>query len=274
MLKFPSIWYVYCFAEINEKNAYERLKVSISSIPEQLSVKIITWHYDLENKLAFDFPGRNFFVLNSKVIKFSKSFFINQLCKFENNKNAKYIYLADIDLFFHPEYFFWLNYIMKELSYEESDIRIVSKNFNVRARPKVKLLPGRLYGKCSYYFPKLYDWDIPKNFQEILSREMSKSDFAHGCGLIPLKALQKIGGYNSELVGHGPEDDLFNQRIKFYSRIYYHKGSFRSATFHLPHPAMNQKNRFKNHKYWFDSLDDINRNGIYSQLVSIENNAD
>ena len=267
MLKFPSIWYVYCFDKINEKNAYERLKVSISSIPEELSVKIITWHYDLEKKLAVDFPDRNFFFLNSNVTNFSKSFFINEFCRFEIEKKSKYIYLADIDLFFHPEYFFWLKYIMDELLFEESDVRIITTNFNIRAKPKLKILSRKLYGRLSYHFPNLYDWDIPKDFQEILSREFSKSDFAHGCGLIPLKALKKIGGYNSELIGHGPEDDLFNQRIKFYSRIYYHKGSFRSATFHLPHPAMNQKNKFKNHKYWFDSLEDINRNGIYSELV-------
>ena len=63
--------------------------------------------------------------------------------------------------------------------------------------------------------------------------EFAKKDYAHGCGLIPIEPLKKIGGYNEEIIGYGPEDDLFNQRIKFFSRVYYHKGNLRSSTFHI-----------------------------------------
>ena len=39
-------------------------------------------------------------------MKFSKSFFINQISNYAFEKDYKYIYLSDIDLFFHPEYLF------------------------------------------------------------------------------------------------------------------------------------------------------------------------
>ena len=267
MLKLPPICYVYCFDQRNEKSSYERLKVSISSVPSHLFIYIITWHNDLENKLGKDFPYRNIYVIKKEFMKFSKSFFINQISNYAFEKDYKYIYLSDIDLFFHPEYFFWLEYFMKKLNYKKNDLRIITNNYNIRARSKIKFLPRKLYGKLSFYFPDLFDWKIPKSLDEILLREFSKSDYAHGCGLIPINSLLKIGGYNSEMYGHGPEDDLFNQRIKFFSRLYYHKGNYRSSTFHLPHPALNQQDRIKNHKYWFDIVDEINYNGIYSEQI-------
>lgn len=267
MLDFPPICYVYCYDKINERFSYERLKASISSIPENLTIFIITWHKDLENKLNVDFPNRSILFINQKKMKFSKSFFINKISNYAYKNNYQYIYLSDVDLFFHPEYFYWLKFIMNKLDYKNSDVRIITTNYNIRAKSKIKFLPRRFYGKFSFYFPKFFDWTIPKSLSQVLSRELSKSDYAHGCGLIPIKALRKIGGYNSEMFGHGPEDDLFNQRIKFFSRIYYHNGTFRSSTFHLPHKYLNQKNRLKNYKYWYDTIDEIKCNGIYSELI-------
>lgn len=267
MIDFPPIWYIYCFDKKIESNSYERLKISLGSIPSKFSINIITWHSNLNERLKYDFPRRNIFNLVVNKRKFSRSLYINLIADYEFKKNIKYFYLSDIDLFFHPEYFYWLKFIMEKLDYRSSDLRIITNNFNIRAIPKYKFLPDFLYGKLNFYFPELYNWNLPTNLKEILIRKLSKPGFAHGCGLIPLGALRKIGGYNSELIGHGPEDDLFNQRIKFYSRIYYHKGNYRSSTFHLPHPPINQQNRLNNFKYWFHSLEDININGVYSDLI-------
>ena len=38
MNDFPPIWYVYCFDEIEERESYNRLKISISSIPNHLGL--------------------------------------------------------------------------------------------------------------------------------------------------------------------------------------------------------------------------------------------
>ena len=78
MLKFPPICYVYCFHQSHEIYAYERLKVSISSLPTHLLIYIITWHNNLENKLREDFPNRDIFIIKRKFMKFSKSYFINR----------------------------------------------------------------------------------------------------------------------------------------------------------------------------------------------------
>ena len=91
-----------------------------------------------------------------------------------------------------------------------------------------------------------------------------KSGLAHGCGLIPTESLKEIGGYNEELIGYGPEDDLFNKRLELNARVYYHKGSFRSSTFHIFHKNLNHQNKQKNWLYWKNIIKDIERNGIYS----------
>ena len=88
-----------------------------------------------------------------------------------------------------------------------------------------------------------------------------------GCGLIPIAPLLRIGGYNSEIVGYGPEDDLFNQRLKNYARIYYHKGSLVSSTFHIPHKPLQQQNKKKNWMYWSHSLSHQALHGAFSDTV-------
>ena len=93
MLNFPPICYVYCFSQSNEISAYERLKVSISSLPSHLLIYIITWHNNLENKLRRDFPNRNIYVIRKEFMKFSKSYFINQIANYAFEKNYKYQYL-------------------------------------------------------------------------------------------------------------------------------------------------------------------------------------
>ena len=151
MLKLPPICYVYCFDQSKEKSSYERLKVSISSVPSHLFIYIITWHNDLENKLGKDFPYRNIYVIKKKFMKFSKSFFINQISNYAFEKDYKYIYLSDIDLFFHPEYFCWLEYFMKKLDYKKNDLRIITNNYNIRARSKIKFLPRKFDLKLNFY---------------------------------------------------------------------------------------------------------------------------
>ena len=132
----------------------------------------------------------------------------------------KYFYLADTDLFFHPEYFNWLEYIAKKMDYKKNDLRIITNNFNILPNKKYKLIPNKLFNLLSSYFPDLYNWEPPNNLNQILNIDYMKAGFAHGCGIIPIDPMKKIGGYNEEMIGYGPEDDLFNKRLNFFSRVY------------------------------------------------------
>ena len=119
------------------------------------------------------------------------------------------------------------------------------------------------------YFPQLFRWTPPSSFSDIIKLRHAASNFAHGCGLIPIAPLLRIGGYNSEIVGYGPEDDLFNQRLKNYARIYYHKGSLVSSTFHIPHKPLQQQNKKKNWMYWSDSLSHQALHGLFDTVIRV-----
>ena len=147
---------------------------------------------------------------------------------------------------------------------KKNDLRIITLNYNLRAKKKLYFLPDKLYPILSEKFPFLYDWDLPKDLEDILRSFDMKSGFAHGCGLIPIKPLKEIGGYNEEMIGYGPEDDLFNRRLALNARTYYHKGTFRSSTFHICHRNLNHQNKLSNWLYWKKIIYDLNRNGVHS----------
>ena len=76
-----------------------------------------------------------------------------------------------------------------------------------------------------------------------------------------------IGGYNSEMIGYGPEDDLFNQRLKFYARVYYHTCCYSSSTFHLPHLPLQQQNKKKNWNTWRDTMNYQSIHGVFADTI-------
>jgi len=260
------VWYIFCYSEKQFKNALERLKISISSIKNVKNIKILTWHKTLKKEFSLFENNKYIQIFFTEKRVFSKSYFINQIAKIVPKKN-KYFYLSDTDLFFHPEYFKWLEYICKKLNYEKGDLRLITSNYNIRPQKIYKFIPSKLFNFFSTYFPYLYKWTTPKNLNEILGMEFAKKDYAHGCGLIPIDPLKKIGGYNEEIIGYGPEDDLFNQRIKFFSRVYYHKGNLRSSTFHIFHSKLNYQNKKKNWIYWNKIINDIATNKIHSDYI-------
>ena len=257
-----NIWYIFCYSERDFQASLSRLKNSINHIPKELNIKILTWHKDLKNKLNSNYREKKIEIFSTAKRTFSRSFFINQIA-FKYEKNS-YFYLSDIDLIFHFEYFNWLNYIAEELNYKKNDLRIITLNYNLKPLKKIFFIPDKLYPYLSETLPFLYDWEIPISFDNILRDYNMKSGFAHGCGLIPTKSLREIGGYNEELIGYGPEDDLFNKRLSFNARIYYHNGSFRSSTFHIFHRNHHHQNKKKNWLYWKKITKDLEEFGIYS----------
>ena len=260
------IWYIFCYSKDQYKSALERLKISIGSIQRNSKIKILTWHKNLNKDINDLKKIRKIDLFDTKEKEFSRSFCINLITKLIDDED-KYFYLADTDLFFHPEYFNWLDFICKKMNYKKNDLRIITNNFNLRPNKKYKFIPNKLFNLLSSIFPYLYNWEIPKTLNEILNINYMNSGFAHGCGLIPIDPLKKIGGYNEELIGYGPEDDLFNKRLSFFARVYYHIGSLRSSTFHIYHPKLNYQNKNKNWQYWKFITKDINKNRIHSDYI-------
>ena len=260
------IWYIFCYSESEYIKALKRLKISIKSISKIKKINIISWHKNLSLDLDKLQIKGNIEIFQVKKKEFSKSYYINLILKFISPLK-KYFYLSDTDLFFHPEYFDWLDFICKKLNYEKNDLRIVTLNYNIRPDKKIKFIPRKIFNITSTYLPQLYKWDPPSKFEEILGMEFSNSGFGHGCGLLPIGPLREIGGYNEEIIGYGPEDDLLNKRIKFFARVYYHRGTLRSSTFHIYHTKLNYQNKNKNWIYWRDIIKNIEENCVHSDYI-------
>jgi len=266
MLNFP-ICYLFCYDCSDYDDALSRLFISISSLPEYSDVIILTWHKDLKSKLHALANGMRRLItyVNIQPFKFSRSTCINILADYLVKNNYKeYFYLSDTDLIFHPLYFLSLANMFKILQGSNSDIRIVTFNYNVYPLPKFGPMPNRIIPRLSRCLPSLFDWSPPNCYTEVLSRRLSPAGYAHGCGLFPIGSLQHIGGFNAEMVGHGPEDDLLNQRLRFFSRIYYHKSRFTSSSFHMPHKPLHQQNSKVNHSYWKMLTNELNYHGLYA----------
>ena len=99
----------------------------------------------------------------------------------------------------------------------------------------------------------------------------SKGGYAHGNGLIHTQTFFDIQGYDEEMIGYGPEDDLFNIRISKINRIIYDNLND-TASFHLWHPRFHmiqfEKNMeiWRNRKHYYNSLIDPNISDLKANL--------
>ena len=70
---------------------------------------------------------------------------------------------------------------------------------------------------CLYYSIKIYnnynilDVKYSSSYAELNALRKARIGLAHGNGLIHLDSFNSIRGYNEEMIGYGPEDDLFNK---------------------------------------------------------------
>ena len=261
---FP-IFYICCFQDEDFCSAVDRLTISLSSLPSKSNIHILTWHECLPNHFSSCQLDITFHLVNK--ISFSKSYFINKILYISNSLSFEYFYLSDTDLFFHSLYFDWLMRMYQTLSGDKNDLRIITTNYNIYPYLRIPLIPFKAYSRLMSCFPVLFDWTLPNSLSSIYSRYLCSPDFAHGCGLVPVKLSIDIGGYNSEMIGYGPEDDLFNQRLKFYARVYYHKGCYSSSTFHLPHKPLQQQNKRKNWNTWRDTMNYQSFHGVFSDTI-------
>jgi len=262
------ICYIFCYEDDNLYDACARLSLSLASLPKRSSVYIVTWHNHLLDLISCNVLDCIIHIIDVEYGGFSRSACINRLVEALRPEDyTEYFYLADTDLYFHPYYFASLERICHKLDYRRGDLRIITPNYNVLPVCKLPWLPTRIVTYAMNRYPRLFDWSLPKNFSEILRRQWARVGYAHGCGLVPIRPLSEIGGYNAEMFDHGPEDDLFNKRICFFARLYYHPGTLMSSTFHLPHMPLRQSNSKVNFMYWRNSLSHMSYHGIDSSQI-------
>ena len=276
--RFPyPVWYIFAYNNTSVSSAYHRLKKSIASIPYYITINIIDPFNNLDS-LNLLFPRHtilthNISDLSLASLSFSKSHFYNYILHKE--QDSTYFYFSDVDLVYPEGFFDHLYYLLDRLDSKKSDVRLILSNTNIAPICKISFVPVRLYSRLSAIFPNLFCWDIPASrYNDLQLFKKYPTNFAHGCGIFPVKPLQKIGGFNTEIVGHGPEDALVNARLSYYARVIYHKGNTLCQSLHLPHQSLHQSNTKKNHLYWIyycthSSLHGLNSNLIIKQDVGI-----
>ena len=68
-------------------------------------------------------------------------------------EDKNYFYLADTDLFFHPEYFDWLNHISSKLNYKNNYFSLIL--FNIIKFAKLSITNGINIANCTPNFSVL-----------------------------------------------------------------------------------------------------------------------
>lgn len=239
--------YIFNFKENLIESAIERLNYSISSVnTEDVNINICNYSkFCIKNKLNAYHKFN--YVHKPSFGDFSRSKTINKGVK--DLITSSYFILSDIDLIYNKDHFKVIKNIIKE---NKNPIRLISNNLNQRPIYKSKFAYSKqkhikkFFRKFSKKIKPKYYSDFDTLFKNSIFFEKG---FAHGNGLIHKETFDKIGGYDEEFIGYGPEDDMFNTRISYLNKlIYYEKDDL--LTLHLWHPRYNMIQFKKNMKIW------------------------
>jgi len=159
---------------------------------------------------------------------------------------SEYFMISDVDLIYHRNHLAAVQRKMQAaLRTAKRPLRMVFWNYNIQPR----------------YHPDWMNRRILRRFAAT-SQLMESSDYevlsllphngggcAHGNGIIHLESFTRLRGYDEEMIGYGPEDDLFNTRIGKVNDIVYDKGND-TASIHLWHPRLRVIQLKKNMRIW------------------------
>lgn len=160
--------------------------------------------------------------------------------------NSEYFIVSDVDLVYRPDHVERLRQKLDAACGTNGvPVRLVTYNYNLLPRHwpawmNVRFLHRFTYksspGESSDYFAL---WKLPK----------TDGGYAHGNGVIHLESFMRVRGYDENLIGYGPEDDLFNCRIGKVNRLIYDPDPM-TASIHLWHPRLRMIQYRKNMEIW------------------------
>lgn len=245
--------YVFNFEPSDIEGAIARLRCSIKSISFQ-NVQICICNnstlciYDKISDIISDVK----YIHSPYRGKFSKALGINYGVK--KLINTEYFMLSDVDLVYSRDHIQRLVLKCTSLIRESEKIRFIFYNYNIlpvtviprwrtflRKVPFTKLVIKENARHLSHPYTQEY---------EVLDRMVKEpGGYAHGNGLIHTESFYQIRGYDEDMIGYGPEDDLFNIRISKINRIIYDNLPD-TASFHLWHPKQNWIQVEKNLNIW------------------------
>jgi len=247
------ILYIFNFSNKDLNNAILRLRCSLKSIVNQnvqicvsnnSSTCIFDAISDIDSNIKY-----NHKYLNKP---FSRAIGINYGVK--KLVTTEYFIISDIDLVYSNDHIQRLFIKFESLRRPNEYIRFVTYNYNLLPISHISFI-GKILYKTPFFrkYASIFTKESPHLYTheyEVLDQfPKSNGGYAHGNGLIHKDSFYKIQGYDEEMIGYGPEDDLFNTRISKINRIIYDNLND-TSTFHLWHPRFQMLQFEKNMEIW------------------------
>jgi hypothetical protein len=159
---------------------------------------------------------------------------------------SEYFMVSDVDLVYQKNYHDLVRSKMQAaLSIAERPLRVVFWNYNLQPRYQPAWMNRRVLRRFAHKSSPGNSHD----YQALLRLPNNGGGFAHGNGVIHLDSFTRLRGYDENLIGYGPEDDLFNTRIGKVNTLIYDPDPL-TASIHLWHPRLRMIQYRKNMKIW------------------------
>ena len=261
----PDFIYIFNFSPSSIEDAILRFRCSLKSIVSQ-NVNVCVSNNSsvcIYDKISDIVPDVRYVHTPYKG-NFSRALGINYAVR--TLVSSEYFIVSDIDLVYSRDHIQRLLFKFSALAREGEKIRFITYNYN--------LLPGVQFSQMrrrllKIPFARLILNSDEKEMPHIYTHEYevldqlprSSGGYAHGNGFIHKDSFFQIRGYDEEMIGYGPEDDLFNTRICKINRIIYDNLPD-TASFHLWHPRFHMIQFEKNMNIWSE------RKSFYNSLVA------
>ncbi|QWD91097.1 hypothetical protein FD973_01795 [Polynucleobacter sp. MWH-Braz-FAM2G] len=160
--------------------------------------------------------------------------------------SSEYFMISDVDLIYRPDHIDAIKHkLQKALQTIKRPLRMVFWNYNLQPRFEPAWMNIRFLRRFASTSPLMECSD----YETLSKLPNNGGGFAHGNGIIHLETFMRLRGYDEEMIGYGPEDDLFNTRIGKVNDIIY-DNSDDTASIHLWHPRLQLIQLKKNMSIW------------------------
>jgi predicted glycosyltransferase involved in capsule biosynthesis len=159
---------------------------------------------------------------------------------------SEYFIISDIDLVYRKTHIESVQRKMNNvLSATMSPLRMVFWNYNLQP----KYTPSWMNVRFIRRFAAKSTMAESSDYENLLNLPNNGGGYAHGNGVVHLDTFTRLRGYDEEMIGYGPEDDLFNTRIGRVNTIIYDDGDD-TASIHLWHARLRMIQQRKNMQIW------------------------
>ena len=238
------ILYIFNYEAQHLPDALGRLRYSIKSIAGQGARICVSNNsescirsaiHDLTDDLAYVYQPNHGPFSRAHGINFA----VRSLVK------SKYFMISDVDLIYRPTHLMAVQAKLERAKNKSNcPVRMVFWNYNLLPIYQPAWMNMRVIHRFAKKSPRMESSDYG-----VLSSLPKRGGFAHGNGIIHLESFIRLRGYDEEMIGYGPEDDLFNTRIAKVNDVIYDDGDD-TTTIHLWHPNLRRIQVNKNMKIW------------------------